>query len=114
MSEMQPLAQFIGGAFRPSLAEGTLPSVNPSDPEDVVALVPKGTAEDVEAAVGAAADALPGWRRATGPARAEALYRWSGVIAARAEELAQAMAREVGKPIAEARGEAARAVAILR
>jgi aldehyde dehydrogenase (NAD+) len=35
-------------------------------------------------------------------------------MAARHEELAQAMAREVGKPIAEARGEAARCVAILR
>src|SRR5579864_2897323 len=34
--------------------------------------------------------------------------------AARPEEIAQAMAREVGKPIAEARGEAARCVAILR
>lgn len=114
MSEMQPLSPFIAGAFRPSLAEATLPSLNPSDTADVVALVPEGGAEDVEAAVGAACEALPAWRRATGPARAEALHRWSGVLAGRAEELAQAMAREVGKPIAEARGEAARGVAILR
>src|SRR5262249_59618059 len=40
--------------------------------------------------------------------------KWSMAIAARAEDLAQAMAREVGKPIAEARGEVGRCVAILR
>lgn len=114
MSEMQPLAHLIGGACRASRSEATLPSLNPSAPSDVVALVPEGTPEDVEAAVDAASQALPQWRAATGPARAEVLYRWSGVIAGRLEELAQAMAREVGKPIAEARGEAARAVAILR
>jgi aldehyde dehydrogenase (NAD+) len=114
MPAMQPLAHFIGGAFRPSGSDGALPSVNPSDPEDVVALVSEGTPGDVDAAVGAALDAFPRWRATTGPARAEALYRWAGVVAGRLEELAQAMAREVGKPIGEARGEAARAVAILR
>ena len=92
----------------------TLPSVNPSEPTDLVADVPEGTADDVEAAVAAAAEALPAWRLLPGPSRAEYLHRWGEAIGARAEELAQAMAREVGKPIAEARGEAARGVAILR
>ncbi|HQR18409.1 MAG TPA: aldehyde dehydrogenase family protein, partial [Gemmatimonadales bacterium] len=47
-------------------------------------------------------------------ARAEHLHRWAGAIEARAEEIAQVMAREVGKPIAEARGEVGRCVVILR
>ena len=110
-----PLLQpFIAGARRPSAATRTLFSVNPSDPSDVVAEAPEGAAADVEAAVAAAAEALPAWRYQTGGARAECLHRWADVLGARAEELAQAMAREVGKPIAEARGEAARGVAILR
>jgi acyl-CoA reductase-like NAD-dependent aldehyde dehydrogenase len=87
---------------------------NPSEPDDVVALVPAGTPEDAVAAVAAAAEALPGWRKLTGAARADHLQRWSSAIAGRHEELAQAMAREVGKPIGEARGEVARCVAILR
>lgn len=115
MAETAPLVPcFIANAFLPSFAGEGIASVNPSDPQDIVARVPSGSAEDAAAAVAAAEAALPAWRRLTGPARAEALYRWAGVIGGRLEELAQAMAREVGKPISEARGEAARAVAILR
>jgi acyl-CoA reductase-like NAD-dependent aldehyde dehydrogenase len=108
------LEPFVAGARRPSASTGTLRSMNPSDPSDVVADFPEGAAADVEAAVAAASEAGEAWRRLPGPARAEHLYRWSEAVGARAEALAQAMAREVGKPIAEARGEAARGVAILR
>ncbi len=111
------LQSFIGGRFiaaRPASASRTIPDRNPSDPEDVIAEVPAGDAADAAAAVAAGAGALPAWRIATGPARGEHLHRWAAAVAARQEEIAQAMAREVGKPIAEARGEAARCVAILR
>jgi acyl-CoA reductase-like NAD-dependent aldehyde dehydrogenase len=106
---------FIGGRFAPSsAADRTIPDRNPSDREDLIATAPAGDAADAAAAVAAAAAALPAWRGATGPARGEHLHRWAAAVAARQEEIAQAMAREVGKPIAEARGEAARCVAILR
>ena len=108
------LAHFVGGRFQRSTGGDFLLDLNPSEPADVVALVPEGTPDDVDAAVAAAVAALPAWRRATGAARAEFLHRWAASVADRAEELAQAMSREVGKPIAEARGEAARAVMILR
>src|SRR5262245_2129996 len=49
-----------------------------------------------------------------GPDRAQHLHNWAGIISARADELARAITREVGKPIAEARGEVARCVVILR
>ncbi|MEO7217242.1 MAG: aldehyde dehydrogenase family protein, partial [Gemmatimonadaceae bacterium] len=88
--------------------------LNPSDARDVIAHIPQGTADDARAASAAAAGAFPGWRALTGPARAEHLYRWAGVIGERAEELAQVMAREVGKPIGESRGEVGRCVVILR
>ena len=87
---------------------------NPSDSSDVVGMVPDGSAEVVARAVAAAADAQTRWRRQSGPARAEYLYAWSAAIAARQEELAQAVCREVGKPIAEARGEVGRCLTILR
>ncbi len=108
------LQPFIAGAFRPSDSERWLDSVNPSDAHDVVAQVPHGSEADVRLAVDAAAEAFPAWRALTGPARAEHLYRWAAAIGERQEPLAQAMTREVGKPIGEARGEAARCVAILR
>jgi acyl-CoA reductase-like NAD-dependent aldehyde dehydrogenase len=108
------LQSFIGGRFTDSRGERYLPDLNPSDPEDVIAAAPAGDAADAAAAAAAADDALPPWRAATGPARGEHLHRWAAAVGARQEEIAQAMAREVGKPIAEARGEAARCVAILR
>lgn len=105
---------FIAGAFVRSVSPAEIISLNPSDQRDIVARVPAGAREDVDAAVAAASDAGASWRRLTGAARAEALYRWADVIRSRAEEMAQALAREVGKPIGEARGEVARAVVILR
>ncbi|HEX5005194.1 MAG TPA: aldehyde dehydrogenase family protein [Gemmatimonadales bacterium] len=108
------LSHFIAGASRPSSGGATLQDLNPSDARDVVAELPVGTGQDAAAAVAAASEALPSWRRMTGPARAELLHRWAAAIDGRAEEMAQLLAREVGKPIAEARGEVGRCIVILR
>ena len=105
---------FIRGAFTPSAGPGTFSDLNPSDPEDVVAEVPAGVPDDVARAVTAAQEVHGAWRALPGPARAEHLHKWAEVIAGRREALAQAMSREVGKPIAEARGEVARGEVILR
>ena len=107
------LQSYIGGAFRPT-AGNLIDDLNPSDASDIVARIPCGNADDVAAAVRAASQALAAWRDLPGPSRAELLHRWGDVIAGRAEELAQAMVREVGKPLGEARGEVARCTVILR
>jgi aldehyde dehydrogenase (NAD+) len=108
------LPHFIGGSLRPASADGARDRRNPSDPADIVARAPVGTAADVDAAVAAATVAFGAWRAQSGPARADALHRWGDAIAARADELARTMAREVGKPISEARGEVVRATVICR
>ena len=108
------LKHFIGGGWRDSETDAWIDDLNPSDVRDVIALIPEGSPDDARAAASAAATALPAWRSLTGPARAEHLHRWAGAIGERAEELAQVMAREVGKPIVEARGEVGRCVVILR
>jgi aldehyde dehydrogenase (NAD+) len=108
------LRHFIGNAWRSGETDRWIDDLNPSDVRDTIARIPEGSPDDARAASAAAAAALPGWRSLTGPARAELLYRWAGVIGERAEELAQVMAREVGKPIGEARGEVGRCVVILR
>ncbi|REK85045.1 aldehyde dehydrogenase family protein, partial [Streptomyces inhibens] len=59
-------AMYIDGSWRPAEGSGTIEVVNPAD-ERVIATVPAGTAEDVDAAVRAARAALPGWA-ATAPA----------------------------------------------
>ena len=108
------LRSFIAGQWSASVADEWIDDVNPSNARDIVAQVPVGHPDDVKAAVTAARNALESWRRLTGPARADHLYRWSQAVADRTEEMAQAVSREVGKPIGEARGEVGRCVMILR
>jgi acyl-CoA reductase-like NAD-dependent aldehyde dehydrogenase len=108
------LKHFVAGAWRNATSDHWVDDINPSDAADLVARVPEGSEEDVRAAVTAAAEAFQPWRRLSGPARAEYLHKWAAAIADRHEEIAQTMAREVGKPIAEARGETTRCVMILR
>jgi aldehyde dehydrogenase (NAD+) len=112
--EPRVLESFIGGQFRASEIDRGVLDLNPSDAHDVIGRVPEGDARDAQAAIAAAEAAWPAWRKLTGPARAEHLYRWAAVIDGEKEALAQALTREVGKPIAEARGEIARCVVILR
>lgn len=91
----------------------TIDSVNPANPSDVVARAIVGGADTVDSAVGAASAAHPAWSSLTGPARADYLYRWAGQIQELSAEMATIVAREVGKPIGEAKGEVARCIAIL-
>ncbi|MBP6442737.1 MAG: aldehyde dehydrogenase family protein [Gemmatimonadales bacterium] len=112
MSELIP--RFVAGHFHAQAGTTVRDQLNPSDTRDVASrFVPTSTAE-VADAVATASAAAPGWRATTGPARADRLYAWGEAIAARAETLAQAITREVGKPIGEARGEVGRAVVICR
>ena len=114
MASASPLQSFVGGRWRSSSGERLVPDRNPSDSEDVIGMIPAGSPDDVDAAVTSAAEAWPAWRNLTGPARAEHLHRWAASIAGQQEALAQAMTREVGKPISESRGEVGRCIVILR
>ncbi|MFB7616520.1 aldehyde dehydrogenase family protein [Kitasatospora sp. NPDC056181] len=92
----------------------TIRSYNPADPADLVAEAPKPGAEAVRATVVRARTAQPGWLAAGAGARSAALTRIAEAVEAHAEELAALVVREVGKPLAEARGEVARTAAIWR
>jgi acyl-CoA reductase-like NAD-dependent aldehyde dehydrogenase len=111
---VERLKHFLDGQFVESQGKNFLPDINPSDASDTIAEFPEGTVETAESAVAVARDAFPRWRSLTASARGALLYRWAERLDAQQEHLAQTMCREVGKPIAEARGEAARSVAILR
>ncbi|MFF2778734.1 aldehyde dehydrogenase family protein [Streptomyces sp. NPDC058052] len=90
-------AMYIGGEWRPAASSETIPVVDPAT-EQVIAHVPAGTAEDVDAAVRAARAALPGWS-ATPPAeRAARIGALRDALAARAEEIAATVTAELGAP----------------
>ncbi|GAA1218808.1 aldehyde dehydrogenase family protein [Kitasatospora nipponensis] len=92
----------------------TVTSHNPADPTDLVVEVPAPGAFGTIAAIERARSAQGGWQSAGAAARSAALSRAADAVEAHAEELAALAEREVGKPLAEARGEVARTVAILR
>ncbi|SBS71351.1 NAD-dependent succinate-semialdehyde dehydrogenase [uncultured Microbacterium sp.] len=79
--------------------------VNPATGE-TLATYPTATAEEVEAAVAAAADAAHTWGRTSTPAeRAALLRRVAELHRERRDELAAVIVREMGKPLAAAEGE---------
>lgn len=89
-------------------------SRSPQSPDRVVVEVPDSDAAAVASAAEEVRKAGREWHRGGAPARAQALSAAADSVAAASDELAGLMVDEVGKPVTEARGEAARAVAILR
>ncbi|MEO8329000.1 MAG: aldehyde dehydrogenase family protein [Candidatus Nanopelagicales bacterium] len=96
-------------------AEGSdfAPNVNPSDTADVIAEYAHANAEDAKRAIDAACDALPQWSMSSPQLRADVLHRAGVEVTARADELADLLAREEGKTLPEARGEVIRAAQVL-
>ncbi|MEM7409631.1 MAG: aldehyde dehydrogenase family protein [Myxococcota bacterium] len=83
-----------------------LESRAPADPGDLVGSVPVASAADVDAAVTRAQQAFPAWRDAGADARRRVLERFAEIAAAKVDELAALIAREVGKAHWDALGEA--------
>ncbi|WP_435607428.1 NAD-dependent succinate-semialdehyde dehydrogenase [Pseudomonas knackmussii] len=85
---------------------------NPASGE-VIAEVPRGGAEETNAAIAAAERALPAWRGLLAKERSVRLRRWAELMLANQDELAQLLSREQGKPLAEAKGEVVYAASFL-
>jgi betaine-aldehyde dehydrogenase len=73
--------------------------------EQVLAELPRASAEDADAAIARAKEAFPAWRAVTPGDRAKLLRRLARTIEGSLDELATLEARNVGKPISDARGE---------
>ncbi|GBQ01906.1 aldehyde dehydrogenase family protein [Streptomyces spongiicola] len=88
---------YIGGLWRPATGTGTIAVVNPAD-EQVIAQVPAGSPEDVDAAVRAARDAFPRWAATAPGDRAARIAALRDVLAARKGEIAGTVTAELGAP----------------
>jgi acyl-CoA reductase-like NAD-dependent aldehyde dehydrogenase len=120
MEEARRRASIPSVSTKPYLVAGTWKSSDETfevtSPHDgaVVATVATPTSADVETAVQAAADAFDETRKLSVHARAEALMQISRGLEKRADEVAEAIAREGGKPLKWARVEQARAASTFR
>lgn len=88
-------------------------SFSPQDPARLVAQAEPASADTVAKAAARLHEVQSGWWRGGPAARANALSGAANRLRQRADEAAELVTLEVGKPIVEARGEVARAAAIL-
>ena len=102
---MKTFQLFIAGDWVDSVSGRTFESVNPADRRDVIGRFQAGTAADVAMAVKAAEMGLPRWKATPAPKRGELLYAFAELMRDNKERLARAMTREMGKVLAEARGD---------
>src|SRR5215470_5808084 len=101
---------FIAGKWVPARSGKTFENRNPADRDDLVGVFPESGKEDVDAAVAAAQAAFPGWRDTPAPRRAEILYAAGEILERDKEKLATLMTREMGKVLAETRGDVQEAI----
>ncbi|WP_372827128.1 aldehyde dehydrogenase family protein [Polaromonas sp.] len=91
-------AHYINGQWAKAQSAETLP-VHDSSTEEVMATVPAGTAQEAERAVLAARAAFEGWSTLPVETRAAYLDKVAAGLKARSDEMAMAIAREVGMPL---------------
>jgi acyl-CoA reductase-like NAD-dependent aldehyde dehydrogenase len=87
-------------------AEAKVTVVEPAT-EEVMAELPEAGVEEADAAIARAREIFPSWRRVTPGERAALMRAVAAAIRDEAEDLARLEARNVGKPISDARGEVA-------
>jgi succinate-semialdehyde dehydrogenase/glutarate-semialdehyde dehydrogenase len=99
-----PSGLFIGGAWRPAESGATFAVEDPSTGR-VLAQVADASPADGMQALDAAAKAQAGWAAVPPRERSDILRRAYDLLLERKEDLALLMTLEMGKPLAEARGE---------
>jgi aldehyde dehydrogenase (NAD+) len=102
---MKQFNNFIAGAWVPPDSGEYFENRNPADRDDLVGMFPRSGASDVQRAVESARRGFSIWRATPAPARGDVLRVVGDLMAARKEEIADAMTREMGKPLTETRGD---------
>ncbi|MFL5801454.1 MAG: aldehyde dehydrogenase family protein [Roseiflexaceae bacterium] len=110
MSEPTVYKNLIGGQWIESATGRTFENRNPADSREVVGVFPDSDERDVAAAVAAAQKAYASWRLVPAPKRGEILFRAAQLLVQRKEQCARDMTREMGKVLAETRGDVQEAI----
>jgi acyl-CoA reductase-like NAD-dependent aldehyde dehydrogenase len=101
---------YINGEWVEARRGRALEDRNPANSVELIGIFPASSQEDVNDAVDAAKAAFRIWRLVPAPKRAEILYRAAEILVKRKEDLARDMTREMGKPLAETRGDVQEAI----
>ena len=103
------IQNYIGGTWKRSSGTEFGEVMNPATAE-LLARTPFSTTADVDAAVKAAADAFPGWRRTPAGERIQYLFKLKNLLDEHIDELARLITVENGKTFGEAKAELRRGI----
>jgi alpha-ketoglutaric semialdehyde dehydrogenase len=102
-------SNFIDGKWVKGSTGSTFETINPAN-ERVLANIHAAGIADVDAAVEAATRAFDSWRLTPAPLRGELLFKIGELLKSHKEELARLLTQDMGKVIAEARGDVQEAI----
>ncbi|MBN1679308.1 MAG: aldehyde dehydrogenase family protein [Anaerolineae bacterium] len=103
---------YINGEWVPSESGEWFETKNPTTGQ-VLARFPKGTRGDVQHAIDAAEAAFPAWKKLPPPKKGELLLRAAQIMRQRKDELGALVSSEMGKVIAEGKGDVQEAIDFL-
>src|ERR1700688_4192025 len=109
MSLGRALPFYFGGKWSQAGSAEFSEVVNPATAE-LLACVPAGSAEDVDAAVRSAAAAFPAWRRTPPEDRIQYLFKLKQLLEEHIDDIARIITTENGKTFTEAKAEMRRAI----
>src|SRR5881396_2899014 len=96
---------FIAGEWVTPRTGAFFENRNPADWDDLIGCFPRSGPDDVTSAVASAKRGFAQWSQTPAPIRGEVLHRVGDLLVQRKEEIARAMTREMGKVLAETRGD---------
>jgi alpha-ketoglutaric semialdehyde dehydrogenase len=102
---MKQFNNFIAGAWVPPDSGEYFENRNPADRNDLIGTFPRSGVTDVARAVESAKRGFAQWRATPAPARGDVLRLVGDLMTKRKDEIADAMTREMGKPLTETRGD---------
>src|SRR5690606_28407037 len=108
-AQAEVLLNYVGGKWVRSQSGSTNPVRNPATAE-TIAMVPLSPAEEVDAAVRAAREAIPAWRETPVVDRIKPLFKLRDLLISHQQELARTITNEAGKTYGEAFAEMARGI----
>src|SRR3954465_10961332 len=107
---MKKFNNYIAGKWVAPESGEDFDNRNPADRGDVIRKFPLSDRRAAERAVESAKRGFASWRRTPAPARGDVLRLVGDIMTKRKEEIADAMTREMGKPLAETRGDVQEAI----
>jgi NAD-dependent aldehyde dehydrogenases len=102
---MKEFRNFIAGAWVAPDSGEYFENRNPADRTDLIGTFPRSGRTDVDRAVASAKRGFAQWRATPAPARGDILRVVGDLLSKRKDEIADAMTREMGKPLTETRGD---------